>query len=64
MVTLFNSLLNFKIGNSISKHKKKKINIVESKQEVTPIINILKDVSVLGYPNYYPKELTVELLQL
>jgi hypothetical protein len=51
MVTLFNSLLNFKIGNSISKHKKKKINIVESKQEVTPIINILKDVSVLGYPN-------------
>lgn len=64
MITLFNSLLYFKIGNIISKHKKKKINIVESKQEVTPIINILKDVSVLGYPNYYPKELTVELLQL
>ncbi|MGE5634219.1 MAG: plastocyanin/azurin family copper-binding protein [Deltaproteobacteria bacterium] len=31
-----------------------------SKQEVTPIINILEDASVQGYPNYDPKELTVK----
>lgn len=30
------------------------------KKEFTPIINILEDASVQGYPNYDPKELTVD----